>query len=223
METLFLILLILAGLLLLRPIVEGVLSNVLVILSCWSNAIDGLGEHIAALADRIADDQQENARKRQFLKWFDARIGDAEPTGRLNDAVLAAHRQTPILRRLVDEEVPNAIRGCLNTHKLMAHAAGVPYMEDIAFEPECFGSRQHVVDLVETTVGMIQAYPLLTDDPTLRRNGIVLRKRILPTCRNCPYLNYAVAEAPPLCPSAEMAGIRPEDRDEHDHRKRRRP
>jgi hypothetical protein len=75
-----------------------------------------------------------------------------------------------------------------------------------------------VVDLVEVTVNMIEAYPLLLDDEILTQNLIVLRKRILPTCRDCPYLYHAVAEAPPLCPSAEIAGLRPEGCDEHGRR-----
>jgi hypothetical protein len=79
-----------------------------------------------------------------------------------------------------------------------------------------------MVDLVEATVEMIGAYPFILDDDTLLQNLVVLRKRILPTCRACPYLHHAVAEAPPLCPSAEAAGVRTENVGCHDGRKQKR-
>jgi hypothetical protein len=125
------------------------------------------------------------------------------------------------LRRLIYEEVPSAIRRCVKIHRITAFAAGADYIEEIACEPECWGLRERVVDLVEVTTQMIEAYPLLLDDETLMHNLVILRKQILPTCRNCPYLSHVVAEAPLLCPSAQMAGILPEGSDAHGQKRKR--
>src|SRR5205807_8546975 len=116
-------------------------------------------------------------------------------------------------------EIPEMTLRCAKIHRLAALAAGAVFIQEVAYEPECLALREGVVDLEEATVDMIGAYARLLDSEPLLPNLIVLRKRILPTCKNCPYLQYAVAEAPPPCPSAEIAGARSENCQEHETRK----
>ena len=67
-----------------------------------------------------------------------------------------------------------------------------------------------LAELTEACVERLSGYPFLTRDRELLKTLIVLRARVLPTCRNCPYLEHRVDQAPLLCPSAETVGINPE-------------
>ncbi len=147
------------------------------------------------------------ARRRELVGWLNAKVGASRPFASTDRRILRARRQTPIIRKLVQEEIPETIGRCLKLHRMMAFAAGAEFISEIGDEPDCLLMRERVVDLIEIAVEMLGGYPLLLDDAALMQNAVVLRKRILPTCQACPYLGYAVDRAPPLCPSAQMAQI----------------
>src|SRR5438552_1992919 len=216
-------------LLLLPLLILAVCAAVLIAQAAWSwvwvrvaDAYDRYGvwrQNIREDSDRAAWERYNQARKREFLRRLAAKIGAGEANGSPNSEMVEAQRQTPVLRRLVEVEVPEMTLRCAKIHRLTAVAAGAVFIQEVAYEPECLALRQGVVDLEEATVDMLGGYPFVLDDEALLHNLVVIRKRILPTCRNCPYLNYPVAEAPPLCPSAEIAGVRRENCQEHDTRK----
>ena len=58
--------------------------------------------------------------------------------------------------------------------------------------------RERVIYLIAEVVERLERYPLLTESPVLWQNLIVIRSRIGPICRNCPYLDYDVNRAAPL-------------------------
>ena len=216
-------------LLLLPLLILAVCAAVLIAQAAWSwvwlrvaDAYDRYGvwrQNIREDSDRAAWERYNQARKREFLRRLAAKIGAGEASGSPDREIVEAQRQTPILRRLVEVEIPEMTLRCAKIHRLTALAAGAVFIQEIAYEPECHALRQEVVDLEEVAVDMLGAYPYVLDNETLLHNLVVIRKRILPTCRNCPYLNYAVAEAPPRCPSAEIAEARRENCHEHETRK----
>ena len=218
-------------LLLLPLLILAVCAAVLIAQAAWSwvwlrvaDAYDRYGvwrQNIREDSDRAAWERYNQARKREFLRRLAAKIGAGEASGLPDSEMVEAQRQTPVLRRLVEVEIPEMTLRCAKIHRLAALAAGAVFMQEVAYEPECLALRQGVVDLEEVAVDMIGGYTRLLDSEPLLQNLIVLRKRILPTCKNCPYLQYTVAEAPPLCPSAEIARIRCENREAHDGRKQK--
>src|SRR5581483_4197639 len=139
-------------------------------------------------------------------EWLAAKTGRAS-SGGVDEALVAAHSQSEMIRALVEEEVPKAVLRCVETHRLMAAVAGSYHLLEIAYEPECHRLRAGVVWLLSHTVRLLEAYPLRLDDARLLHNSIVLRKRALPTCRRCPYIQLSVREAPPLCPTAELVQL----------------
>ena len=146
-----------------------------------------------------------------FMRWLDIRIGSFRSSGSLNRDILEAQQEAPVLRRLVEKEIPAAVLRCVKTHHFAADVAGAEFIREIAFEPECLALRQRVIDLQEAAVAKLQAYPLFLDDDFSLKNEMLIRKRMLPTCGDCPYLDYRLDKAPSLCPSALMAGIKPDE------------
>ena len=176
-------------------------------LALWwmGSAVSSIHGDLRDAADMTGERLRQKARKRASFRRLNAMVGGTRPTSSANPELLRARTQTPVIRRLVQGDIPHAIRRCLQIHRVMAIAVGAEFMHEIAEEPECQLMRERVGDLVEITVEMLQEYPLLLDDASLLQNVVVLRKKILPTCRECPYLQHAVDTAPPLCPSAQMA------------------
>ncbi len=224
METLFLIPLIYVGLWLVLVALQAVFSYGRTAFPSAQESLNAFSERLHDRSDQAAYELGRRARKREFLKWLRAKIGAEGGGSSVNHEVLEAHRQAPILRRLVEVEIPDATLRCVKVHRLAAGAAGVEFIREIALEPECLAMRERVVDLAEATVEMIGAYTFVLDDDRLLHDLIVLRKSILPICRNCPYLEHPASAAPPLCPSAKAAGVRLEgvNCDERGARKRKR-
>jgi hypothetical protein len=121
-----------------------------------------------------------------------------------------------MIRALVEQEVPKAVLRCVETHRLMANITGAYHLFEIAYEPECYRLRVSVVWLLHHTVRLLESYPLRLDDARLLHNSVVLRKRALPTCRRCPYIQLPVHDAPRLCPTAELVQLRGIDHAESD-------
>ncbi|MBZ5565099.1 MAG: hypothetical protein LAP13_22090 [Acidobacteriia bacterium] len=180
-----------------------------------------LSDDISKGADNARQRRYREHRKREFLMWLNAKMGIGETSGFATDQVHEAQKQAPILRRLLKDEIPAMTLRCCKTHRLVGWASEAEYIYEVSGEPECRGLRERMVDLVEASVSMIQQYPFYLDDEILLQNLIVLRKRILPICRECPYLSHAVVEAPLLCPAAVIAGAKPEGDKCHDQRKRK--
>ena len=129
-----------------------------------------------------------------------------EPDGAaaVDEHLVEAHRQAELIRVLVEQELPEAALRCVETHRLVAQVSGASHLSQIAYEPECYQLRAHVVWLLHHTVLFLQAYPLRLKDPRLLHNSVVLRKRALPICRHCPYIQLPAADLPRLCPTAEL-------------------
>lgn len=180
---------------------------------CWFNNLTANTRERAFVGFR--DDAKER-RRAEFRRWFESRHGSDETTGAIDDTILQAKQQAPVLRRIVQEELPDTIRRCVSVHRISALAAGAEYIYEIALQPETFGLRERVIYLAETSVELLSRYPFLLDDPGLIHNLVVLRSRILPTCRNCPYLDFPLSEAPLLCPSAEIAGVGRKESEAHE-------
>lgn len=145
--------------------------------------------------------------QRAFLNWLHQRSGMESPNARVDERLVEAQRQGELVRTLVEEEVPKAILRCNEIHRLFAQVSGAFHMSEIAFEPECHESRAMSVWLLSHAVEFLENYPLRLEDSRLLHNSVVLRKRALPTCRRCPYIQLLVEQAPRLCPTAELAQI----------------
>jgi hypothetical protein len=134
----------------------------------------------------------------------------AGESGGVDHGVVEAARQMPIIRQVLDEELPATIVRCVRMHRLAARAVGARHIREIAHEPECAGLRYRVIGLASAAIDALERYPLLVEDETVMANLITLRSRIVPICNRCPYLEHAVADAPLRCPTAITARIDPE-------------
>jgi serine phosphatase RsbU (regulator of sigma subunit) len=130
--------------------------------------------------------------------------------GDVDEDAVAARKQIPVIRRVLDRDLPAAIVHCLRVHRLAAHAIGARYVWEIADEPECLGSRHRVIGLAEAVMEILERYPYLVEDELLMANLITLRSRVVPICSNCLDLAYPTQSAPLLCPTASTARIDPE-------------
>ena len=149
--------------------------------------------------------QQDN---HAFIEWLAARTGTGSSGAGVDQRLVEAQKQAELIRVLVEEEIPKTVLQCVETHRLTAAVAGACHLFEIAYEPDCAGLRAKVIWLLAHTVRYLDAYPLRLDDPRLLHNSIVLRKRALPICRRCPYIQLAVDQAPRLCPTAELVQLR---------------
>ncbi len=150
-----------------------------------------------------------------FRRWLAAKVGTARTSGAVDEQLVEAQRQAESIRVLIEEEVPKAVLRCVETHRLMARVTGVSHMFEIAYEPECQQLRAGIVWLLVHTVELLEHYPLRHEDSRLLHNSIVLRKRALPNCRRCPYIQVPVDQLPPLCPTAQIVQLRGEPGDRH--------
>jgi len=153
----------------------------------------------------------QNQDRHDFLNWIAAQAGTASAGPGVDETLVEAQRQADLIRILVEEELPKAVRHCVETHRLMATVTGALHMSEIAYEPECYQLRSATVWLLAHTVDFLQSYPLRMEDTRLVHNSIVLRKRALPTCRRCPYVQQTVDRAGALCPTAELVQLRGEN------------
>lgn len=183
----------------------------------WQQTADimegALGDYYSHWFDRSAQSRyHRSAReaKRRFDQWFDQRFGGDRVGGMSEDELIGAQRLFPVIRQLLESDVPVAIRRCNDLHHRTAKLTGVVHMREVAGEPECIGFRQFVSLLLEKTVSLLDQYPLSmrleTDD--LLDATIILRKRLAPTCANCPYIRQPVNEAGERCPAAALIGIK---------------
>jgi hypothetical protein len=143
-----------------------------------------------------------------FLRWLATKTGTGQDTGTVDQQLVEAQQQVESIRALIEEEVPKAVLRCVETHRLMARVTGVHHMLEIAYEPDCQQLRAGTVWLLAHTVEFLDHYPLRLEDSRLLHNSIVLRKRALPTCRRCPYIQLSVDQAPRLCRTAELVQLR---------------
>ena len=159
--------------------------------------------------------QREQRRsKREFLNWLQTRVNGELDGDQGDELLIEAQRLTPLLRYLLQEEIPDSIRRCNALHRRIALLSGALHMRDIAFEPECLGLRRWMSNLLANTEDLLQQYPLRlrieADD--LLNASIVVRKSLLPICQRCPYVERTVAAAGERCPAAELIQL-------EDHRK----
>jgi hypothetical protein len=157
---------------------------------------------------RSAEQYSRQEDQRAFLDWLESQTGTSQSSGAVDYELVEAHRQGELIRVLIEHEVPKAVSRCVETHRLMAKVTGAYHYSEIAYEPECYQLRARVVWLLAHGVDFLRTYPLRLSDARLLHNSIVLRKRALPTCRHCPYIELPVDEAPPLCPTAELVQVR---------------
>jgi hypothetical protein len=195
--------------------VPVVLVMLLLAASVTEWAVWHLGNAAARCNDRLSGwritaAQQSNRQEshREFMNWLDSQAGTAESGSDANETLVEAQRQSDLIRILIEDEVPKAVRRCVETHRLLAAVTGVFHMSEIAYDPECYQLRIATVWLLTHTVNFLQQYPLRMEDQRLVHNSIVLRKRALPTCRRCPYIQVPVDQAPPLCPTAELVQVK---------------
>jgi hypothetical protein len=167
-------------------------------------ALDLLKQEVEESVARVANSRQERAERRRMEHRFAVAAG---ATSDVDDDAVAARRQMPIIRRVVNEDLPRAIVRCMRVHLFAARAVGARYVWEIADEPECAGSRQRVIGIAGAAVELHERYPYLVEDPQSMANLITLRSHIVPTCRACPYLHHQVSNAPLLCPTAITARI----------------
>ena len=139
-----------------------------------------------------------------FLRWLRRKAGTDPMTGAVDQTLVDAQQQSELIRMLLEEEVPHTVSRCVQIHRLMAHATGALHMSEIAYENETCGLRAETVWLLAHTVEFLDEYPLRFDDARVLHNSIVLRKRALPTCRRCPYIQMSVDQLPETCPTGRL-------------------
>ena len=156
--------------------------------------------HVTQSSLRQQDDQA-------FSEWLASKTGE-DLGGAVDGRLLEAQKQAEAIRILIEEELPKAVLRCVDTHRAMAYATGASHMVEVAYEPECYQLRAGAVWLLSHTVRLLASYPLRLDDARLLHNSILLRKRALPTCRRCPYIQLPTHELPRLCPTAQLLQVR---------------
>jgi len=170
--------------------------------------LDGASAHfedwLSAWRERAEECSMEKHDTQAFLRWLGERSGTAASSGAVDKQLLQAQRQSDLIKILLEGEVPKAAMRCVETHRTMARIAGAYKFSQIANEPECYQLRKGMVWLLAHAVQFVDSYPLRIDDPRLLHNSILLRKRALPYCQRCPYVDLEVGTAPPKCPTAEL-------------------
>ncbi len=156
-------------------------------------------------------DRTDEDRKAQFRRQLDARLGVPQKIPSLDTELLEAYKQTPILRRLIGEELRKTIITCVRTHWLAGNACYAGKFGEIASAPECVALRQRVIEVAASAVDRLYDYPLLMDEIGLLQNLIVIRDRVIPTCMACPFLQCKVAGSRPYCDSAEYVFVMPDE------------
>src|SRR5262249_50311830 len=114
----------------------------------------------------------------EFQEWLDGVLGNRGQADSLDFDVLEAARQSPKLRKLVQQELPKAINNCNQVHRLVAIAEGAAKIENIASRAECYRARHRAWRLSCAAMNMLQAYPGLSEDSVLIQNLAVIRSRI---------------------------------------------
>lgn len=171
------------------------------------SALASLDEDLRQGATRVAERLERRAERHHLGRRFAVAAG---ATSAVDEDAVEARRQMPVIRRMVENDLPEAIVRCIRMHFLAACAVGARYINDVADEPECAGSRRRVIGIAGVAVELLERYPYLVEDELLMANLITLRSRIVPICSNCPYLQYRVGSTPVLCPTAITARIDPE-------------
>jgi len=182
----------------------------------WQMLADALDEHVANYTGTwfwrsMWSRQQRHYRQAQraFSRWFAGRFAAGGGHGLDDDELAAAQQLTPIIRQLLEEEVPTTIRRCNSLHRRMAQLTGAVHMREVAGEPECLTLRQWNVLLLQETARTLDHYPLSLklDTVELLDASVAIKKNLLPTCAMCPYIRQRVADAGELCPAARLIGI----------------
>jgi len=168
--------------------------------------LGSLEEDLQQGAMGIAERLERRAERHHMRRRFAVVAG---ATSAIDEDAVEARRQMPVIRRMVDKNLPDAIVRCVRIHFFAARAVGARYIWEVADEPECAGSRRRVIGIADAAVDLLERYPYLIEDESLMANLITLRSRIVPTCSNCPYLQHRVESAPLLCPTAITARIDP--------------
>jgi hypothetical protein len=170
-----------------------------------ADAVEWLIEVVRRPADVAHEKRRYAKHRRELLEWIDRSIGAAGDHA-IDQDVLRAQTLAPQIKKLIREQLPKAITVCVRNHRVAALAAGADSIRDIADEPECCGLRERVTRFEDGLILKLESYPFLLDDAGLLHNLLVLR-RMRATCGACPYLEHSVYSAPPLCPTAELAGL----------------
>jgi hypothetical protein len=198
-------------LILIPPVAVALLTGLLLLLwfvdagytyIVW--ALNILEEHLQADAAGVREKLFRRKARKRAERLFSVAAGGG---GTIDHDAVEAAQQLPVLRRLLEEVLPDAIVHCLRIHRKSAGAVGALYILEVAYEPECNGSRQRVVGLAATGMGILERYPYFLEDENLMSYRIVLRTRVLPVCSNCPYLQHRRDTAPLFCPTAETLKI----------------
>jgi hypothetical protein len=163
---------------------------------------------IAGWRMNVTEKSYQMKDREAFLRWLEMKSGTGRFGPSVDEELINAQRQADLIRILIDDEVPKAVLRCVDTHRLTAKIVGAYKMLEIAYEPECYRLRAGTLWLLAHTVQLLEDYPLRLDDERLLHNSIVLRKRAVPTCSKCPYIQLVVDQAPRLCPTAELVQLR---------------
>lgn len=139
-----------------------------------------------------------------FTEWLNSLTASGASSTALDDNLVRAQQQSDLIRILVEEEIPKAVMRCVDVHRQTAEVTGAHHYIEVAFEPDCHAWRGRVVWLLSHAVQFIHDYPLRQEDPRLAHNALLLRRRALPTCQRCPFIQQLVSQAPKLCPTAEL-------------------
>jgi hypothetical protein len=147
-------------------------------------------------------------QKRRFRQWIESRAR-GEFSGSVDDEVTKAADLIPLLRCLLEDEIPKAIRRCNKVHYVLAIAVNARHMREIAAEPECLQLRRFVVQLLFQTADLLKDYPptLLLEADDLLHASLAVRRSLLPTCSRCPYIQQSVASAGIRCPASELIQV----------------
>jgi len=167
-------------------------------------AFNILEEDLQAGAAGVRERLSRRAARKHAEHRFAVAAGAA---GTIDHDAVEAAKQLPALRRLLEEVLPDAVVRCLRIHQKSAGAVGALYILEVAYEPECYGSRQRVVGLAAAGMGMLQRYPYFAENEDLMAWLIALRTQVVPVCSNCPYLQHRRDTAPLLCPTADKLKI----------------
>src|ERR1700704_3705141 len=117
--------------------IPAALLTIMVIVSGVEWAVWRLESAAAHCQDRLTGWQATAANqsfrhqdRQDFLNWIATQVGTASTEPGVDDNLVGAQRQAELIRILIEEELPRAVRSCVETHRLMATVTGAFHMSE---------------------------------------------------------------------------------------------
>jgi hypothetical protein len=166
-----------------------------------ADSAEKMTDRVSSAFDAVGDSADDKARHRRIYEEI---MGSLQPPpGGIHRKFIQASEATKCINAAL-KATKTAMTTCCDVQRFTAQAMGATEMYEVTFDPVCMSLRSRVVDTIDVSVDMIEAYPSLMSDPRLLKQAIAL-KSLQRICIDCELLHYSAAQVPLLCtPAASM-------------------